>query len=167
MVSIASLLGARHLGKVVKNKPASSLVVSLGKALNGTPHLYVEDRWPEMATPKRVRTYHPKHSDTSLFREWRINMANKNFFLFQSRITTNVLVILGLTDLYNCDIIILFSLLIGWCSIENPLEQPGATTCKERSSVDFLAHSKHFKRKSKCCCRNWLKQKWSSISIWL
>ena len=28
----------------VENKPASSLVVSLGKALNGTPHLYVEDR---------------------------------------------------------------------------------------------------------------------------
>ena len=40
------LLGARHLRKVVENKPASSLVVSLGKALNGTPHLYVEDRWP-------------------------------------------------------------------------------------------------------------------------
>ena len=32
---------------------------------------------PEMATPKRVRTYRPKHSDTSLSREWRINMANK------------------------------------------------------------------------------------------
>ena len=44
MVSIASLLGARHFGKVVENKPASSLVVSLGKALNGMPHLYVEDR---------------------------------------------------------------------------------------------------------------------------
>ena len=28
----------------VENKPASSLVVSLGKALNGTPRLYVEDR---------------------------------------------------------------------------------------------------------------------------
>ena len=35
MVSIASLLGARHLWEVVENKPASSLVVSLGKALNG------------------------------------------------------------------------------------------------------------------------------------
>ena len=46
MVSTASLLGARHLGEVVENKPASSFVVSLGKALNGTPHLYVEDRWP-------------------------------------------------------------------------------------------------------------------------
>ena len=32
---------------------------------------------PEMATAKRVRTYRPKHSDTSLSREWRINMANK------------------------------------------------------------------------------------------
>ena len=42
----SSRLGARHLWKVVENKPASSLVVSLGKALNGTPHLYVEDRWP-------------------------------------------------------------------------------------------------------------------------
>ena len=37
MVSIASLLGARDLGEVVENKPGSSLVVSLSKALNGTP----------------------------------------------------------------------------------------------------------------------------------
>ena len=44
MVSTASLLGARHLWDVVENKPASLLVVSLGKALNGMPHLYVEDR---------------------------------------------------------------------------------------------------------------------------
>ena len=44
MVSIASLLGARHLWEVVESKPASSLIVSLGKALNGTPHLYVADR---------------------------------------------------------------------------------------------------------------------------
>ena len=39
MVSIASLLGARHLWEVMENKPASSLVVSLGKALNETLHL--------------------------------------------------------------------------------------------------------------------------------
>ena len=44
MVSIAFLLGARHLCGVVENKRASSLVKSLGKALNGTPHLYVEAR---------------------------------------------------------------------------------------------------------------------------
>ena len=31
------LLGARYLREVVQNKPASSLAVSLGKALNGTP----------------------------------------------------------------------------------------------------------------------------------
>ena len=36
MVFTASLLGAQHVGEVVENKPASSLV-SLGKALNGTP----------------------------------------------------------------------------------------------------------------------------------
>ena len=30
---------------------------------------------PEMATPKRVRTYRPKHRDISLSCEWRINVA--------------------------------------------------------------------------------------------
>ena len=56
MVSAASLLGARHLGEVVGNKPASSLVVFLGKALNGTPPSFM---WKtggpdtsEMAIPK-------------------------------------------------------------------------------------------------------------------
>ena len=33
MVSTAALLGVRHLREVAENKPASSLVVSLGKAL--------------------------------------------------------------------------------------------------------------------------------------
>ena len=37
MVSISSVLDARHLRDVVENEPASSLVVSLGKALNETP----------------------------------------------------------------------------------------------------------------------------------
>ena len=77
MVSIASLLGARHLWEVVENKPASSLVVSLGKAFTGRPTFMWKTGDPEMATLKRVRTYRPKHSDTSLSREWRINMANK------------------------------------------------------------------------------------------
>ena len=36
VISTASLFGARHLGEVVESKPASSLVVSLGKAPNGT-----------------------------------------------------------------------------------------------------------------------------------
>ena len=79
MVSIAFLVGARHLWEVVENKPASSLVVSLGKALNGTPRptFVWKTGDPEIATPKQVQTYRPKHSDTSLSREWRINMANK------------------------------------------------------------------------------------------
>ena len=42
---------------------------------------------PEMATPKRVRTSHPKYSDTSISREWRINMANKKENTFTLDIT--------------------------------------------------------------------------------
>ena len=37
VISTDSLLGAQHLKEVVENKPASSLVVSLGKAFNGMP----------------------------------------------------------------------------------------------------------------------------------
>ena len=37
MVLIASPLGAKHNRDSVENKPASLLVVSLGKALNGMP----------------------------------------------------------------------------------------------------------------------------------
>ena len=37
VVFTASLLGARYIREVVENKPANSLVVSLGMALNGTP----------------------------------------------------------------------------------------------------------------------------------
>ena len=37
MVFTASLLGAQHIRDSVENKPASFLVVSLGKALNGMP----------------------------------------------------------------------------------------------------------------------------------
>ena len=48
MVFTASLLGARHLRGVVENKPASSLVVSLGKALN----IYC---WFEVVTIDRER----------------------------------------------------------------------------------------------------------------
>ena len=69
MVSIASLLRAWHLWEVVENKLASSLV-SLSKALNGMPHLYVDTGGPyasEIATPKRVRTHRPKYSDKIRF----------------------------------------------------------------------------------------------------
>ena len=37
MVFTASLLDAQHIRDSVENKPASLLVVSLGKALNGMP----------------------------------------------------------------------------------------------------------------------------------
>ena len=37
MVFAASLLGAQHNKDIVKNKPESLLVVSLGKALKGMP----------------------------------------------------------------------------------------------------------------------------------
>ena len=46
IVFTAFLFGVRHLGDVVESKPASSLVVSLGKALYGTPQPFVKDRWP-------------------------------------------------------------------------------------------------------------------------
>ena len=35
----------------MKNKRARLLVVSLGKILNGTLHLYVADRWPTRTSP--------------------------------------------------------------------------------------------------------------------
>ena len=35
----------------MENKQESLLVVSLGKALNGTPHLYVVDRWLSRTSP--------------------------------------------------------------------------------------------------------------------
>ena len=37
MVFTVPLLGAQHIRDSVENKPASLLVVSLGKALNGMP----------------------------------------------------------------------------------------------------------------------------------
>ena len=46
LVFTASVLGAQHQRDNVGNKPASLLVVPLGKARKGFPHLGVEDRWP-------------------------------------------------------------------------------------------------------------------------
>ena len=69
MVYTASLLGAWHLADAVENKPASSLVVSLGKALNGIAFMWKTGGQDisEMATPKRVPTSRPKYSDTIRF----------------------------------------------------------------------------------------------------
>ena len=68
MVSMASLLDARHLWEVVEKKPENSLVLSLDKALDGTPtFIWKTGDCSEIATPKGVRTYRPKHSDTIRF----------------------------------------------------------------------------------------------------
>ena len=61
-------VGAQHLGEVVKNKLASSLVVSLGKALDRTvPPFMLKTGGPDtlkIATRKRVPTPCPKYSNT-------------------------------------------------------------------------------------------------------
>ena len=71
MVSTVSLLGARHLGEVVKNKPAS-LLVSLVKALN--------EMYPPLCERQVARHFkngnsqasvdvRPKYNDTIRFLE--------------------------------------------------------------------------------------------------
>ena len=62
--------GARHLWEVVENKPASTLIVSLGKVLDRTPAFMWKTGIPdttETATPKRVRRSRPKYSNTICF----------------------------------------------------------------------------------------------------
>ena len=54
MVFTASLLGAQHLGEVVENKPASSLVVSLGNSLNGTPPPLCERQMAQFSLRKEA-----------------------------------------------------------------------------------------------------------------
>ena len=56
LVFTASLLDAQHYRDCLKNKPASLLVVPLGKALSEIPHHSVVDGWP--ATPKRACIAH-------------------------------------------------------------------------------------------------------------
>ena len=70
MASAASLLGARHLGEVVENKPASSLLCPWARHLTGRPTFMWKTGGPDTskkATPKRVRTSRPKYSDTVRF----------------------------------------------------------------------------------------------------
>ena len=71
MVSTAYLLGAQHLKDVAENEPTSSLVVSLAKALYGTPPplrgRQVAQAPRKWQLPKRVRTPRPIDSDTIRF----------------------------------------------------------------------------------------------------
>ena len=53
LVFTATLLDVHYKSDSVENRSVSLLVVPLGKALRGIPHLRVVDRWP--ATPKRAR----------------------------------------------------------------------------------------------------------------
>ena len=84
MVSIASLLGARHLWEVVENKRASSLVVSLGKALNGMPPplcgRQVAHKPRKRQLPSECGLPVQSIAINSLSREGRIKMANKTSF---------------------------------------------------------------------------------------
>ena len=52
------------------------LLCPWARHLTGRPTFMWKTGDPEMATPMRVRTYRQRHSDTSLSREWRINMVN-------------------------------------------------------------------------------------------
>ena len=53
LVFTASLLDAQLYGDSVESKPASLLVVPLGKALSGIPPFWKDKQVP--ATPKRAR----------------------------------------------------------------------------------------------------------------
>ena len=72
------MLGARHLGEVVENKPASLLVVSLGKTLNGMPpsfmwktggpvFLQTEDWWQEEHPTVKTKMSCCKNADYLLW----------------------------------------------------------------------------------------------------
>ena len=65
-------------GRLWRTSRQVRLLCPWARHLTGRPTLMEKTGDPEMATPKRVRTHRPKHSDTSLSREWRINMAKKN-----------------------------------------------------------------------------------------
>ena len=95
MVSTALLLGALHLEEVVENKPINLLVVSLGKALDGTLLFYMEGRWfrhlgngncqAGADVPSKIWRYN------LLSRKWRINMNNTDNIIRKTGIRTAVL----------------------------------------------------------------------------
>ena len=82
ILSIASLLGARNLWEVVENKPGVRLLCPWARHITGRSTFMWKTGDPEITAPKRVRTYHPKRSDTSLSCEWRMNMAYKKKGIF-------------------------------------------------------------------------------------
>ena len=92
MVFTASLLGGRHLGEVVENKPASRLLCPWARHFTGRPAFMWKTGAPDTTeTPKRVRTSCPKYSDTIRFlvngeQIWQIKKKqNQGFKSFQGR----------------------------------------------------------------------------------
>ena len=67
MVSIASLLGARHLGRLYRKNWQACLWCPWARHLTGRPTFVWKTGDPEMAIPERVRIYRPKYSDTIRF----------------------------------------------------------------------------------------------------
>ena len=64
MIFAASLLGAQHIRDSVENKPASLLVVSLGKAFNGmTPSLCGRQMVGQSSLPVVVAQSDERHSN--------------------------------------------------------------------------------------------------------
>ena len=67
MVFTASLLGAQHIRDSVENKPASSLVVSLGKELNGMlPSLCGRQMVGPSSLPVAVAQSNERHANRAL-----------------------------------------------------------------------------------------------------
>ena len=85
MVSTASLLGAWHLRNVVENKPASSLVVFFGKALNGmSPSLcgrQIAQTPRKWQLPSECRHPAPKTAIHFAFSRIEDKHGQKNLFL--------------------------------------------------------------------------------------
>ena len=60
--------------------------------LTGRPTFMWKTGDPEMATPKRVRTHRPKHSNTSLSREkriWQMTQMVKHLTGYQEAVGSN------------------------------------------------------------------------------
>ena len=64
-------------GELWRKSRQVHLLYPWARHLTGHPAFMWKTGDLEITTPKRVRTYRPKHRNTSISCEWRINMANK------------------------------------------------------------------------------------------
>ena len=83
---LSSLLGVRHLGEVMENNPAGLHILSLSKAFNGRPRLYVEDGWPKLLANGNSQASADVSSKiweyNSLSREWRLWRTTRQVCIF-------------------------------------------------------------------------------------